>query len=142
MPHDFSTAFGPCKGEKGVVEEPLIALIVEEVVNMALGSEVEEYRKERNPAMLASSGVLTREQDELRTMTWAGFGFRYNIEPFRTEAVSTWVTLPGGAAYSWINDTKMDMSNALDSLEVWKDAGTKVLPKFIQNRNFTWGWTG
>jgi hypothetical protein len=31
---------------------------------------------------------------------------------------------------------KMDMSNALDSLEKWKDVGTKVLPKFIQSRNF------
>jgi hypothetical protein len=93
-PHDFPTAFGPCKGEKGVVEEPLIALIIEEVVNMALGSEVEEYKKERNRAMLANWGVSTRKQDELRTMTWADFGFRYNIEPFRTEAVSTWVTLP------------------------------------------------
>jgi hypothetical protein len=48
MPRDFSTAFGPCQGEKGVVEEPRTALIIEEVVNMALGSEVEEYRRQRN----------------------------------------------------------------------------------------------
>jgi hypothetical protein len=97
MPHDFPTAFGPCKTEKGGVEEPQTALIIEEVVNMALGSEVEEHRHQRNRAMLASWGVLTREQDELRTMTWADFGFCFNIEPFWTEAVSTWVTLPGGA---------------------------------------------
>jgi hypothetical protein len=31
-------------------------------------------------------------------MTWEDFGFRYNIEPFRTEAVKIWVTLPGRAA--------------------------------------------
>jgi hypothetical protein len=136
MPHDFPTAFGLCKAKNGVVEEPLTVLIIEEVVNMALGPEVEEYRQQRNRAMLASWGVLTREEDELRTMTWADFGFRYNIEPFRTEAVSTWVTLPEGAADNWINDTKMDMSRALDSLEVWNDAGTQVLPKFIQRRNF------
>jgi hypothetical protein len=38
MPHDFPTTFGPCRGEKGVVEEPLTALMIEEVANMALGS--------------------------------------------------------------------------------------------------------
>jgi hypothetical protein len=74
-------------------------------------------------------------------MTWADFGFRFNIEPFRTEAVSTWVTLPGGAADYWVDNREMDMSNALDSLEVWNTAGTRggevlVLPKFIQRRNF------
>jgi hypothetical protein len=37
MPHDFPMAFGPCKTEKGGVEEPQTALIIEEVVNMALG---------------------------------------------------------------------------------------------------------
>jgi hypothetical protein len=118
MPHDFPTAFGPCKAEKGMVEEPLTVLIIEEVVNMALGSEVEEYRRHRNRAMLASWGVLTRKEDELRTMTWADFGFRYNIEPFWTEAVSTWVTLPGGVADNWVNEREMDMSRSLDSLEV------------------------
>jgi hypothetical protein len=96
--------------------------------------------------MLASWGVLNREEDELRTMTWADFGFRYNIEPFRTEAVSTWVTLPGGAADNWVNEKEMNMSSALDSLEVWNTAGTRggdifVLPKFIQRRNFK-GWDG
>jgi hypothetical protein len=141
MPHDFPTAFGPCKTEKGVVEEPQIALIIEEVVNMALGQGVEDYRHQRNRAMLASWGVLTREKDELRTMTWAEFGFRFNIEPFRTEAVSTWVTLPGGAANYWVDNREMDMSNALDSLEVWNTAATRggevlFLPKFIQRRNF------
>jgi flagellar biosynthesis GTPase FlhF len=94
MPHDFPTAFGPCKTEKGGVEDPQAALIIEEVVIMALGSGVEEYRHQRNRAMLASWGVLTREKDELRTMMWADFGFCFNIEPFRTEAVNTWVTLP------------------------------------------------
>jgi hypothetical protein len=54
MPHDFPTAFGPCKTEKGGVEEPQTALIIEEVVNMALGSGVEEHRHQRNRAMLAS----------------------------------------------------------------------------------------
>jgi flagellar biosynthesis GTPase FlhF len=54
MPHDFPTAFGPCKTEKGGVEEPQTALIIEEVVNMALGSEVEEYMHQRHRAMLAS----------------------------------------------------------------------------------------
>jgi hypothetical protein len=44
MPHDFSTAFGPCKTKKGGVKEPQTALIIEEVVNMALGSGVEEHR--------------------------------------------------------------------------------------------------
>jgi hypothetical protein len=141
MPHDFPTAFGPCKTKKGGVEEPQTALIIADVVNMALGSEVEEHRHQRNRAMLASWGVLTREQDELRTMTWADFGFRFNIEPFWTEAVSTWVTLPGGAADYWVNEKEMDMSKALDSLEVWNTAGAKggnvlVLPKFIQRRNF------
>jgi hypothetical protein len=47
-----------------------------------------------------------------------GLWIPLQIEPFWTDAVSTWVTLPGGAADNWINDTKMDMSNALDSLEV------------------------
>jgi hypothetical protein len=141
MPHDFPTAFGPCKTEKGGVEEPQTALIIEEVVSMALGSGVEEHRHQRNRAMLASWGVLTREPDELRTMTWADFGFRFNIEPFRTEAVSTWVTLPEGAADHWVDDREMDMSKTLDSLEVWNTAGTRggdvlVLPKFIQRRNF------
>jgi hypothetical protein len=56
-------------------------------------------------------------------MTWADFGIRYNIEPFWTEAVSTWVTLPGGAADYWVDNKEMDMSNALDSLEVWNTAG-------------------
>jgi hypothetical protein len=140
MPHDFPTAFGPCKTEKGGVEEPQTAPIIEEVVNMALGQGVEDYRHQRNRAK-ASWGVLTREKDELRTMTWADFGFRFNIEPFRTEAVSTWVTLPGGAADYWVDNRVMDMSNALDSLEVWNTAGTRggevlVLPKFIQRRNF------
>jgi hypothetical protein len=142
MPHDFPTAFGPCKIEKGGVEEPQTALIIEEVVNMLLGSGVEEHQHQRNRAMLASWGVLTREHDELRTMTWADFGFCFNIEPFRTEAVSTWVTLPGGAADHWMDERdRMDMSKALDSLEVWNTAGTRggdvlVLPKFIQRRNF------
>jgi hypothetical protein len=77
----------------------------------------------------------------LRTITWADFGFRFNIEPFRIEAVSTWMTLPGGAADHWVDDWEMDMSKALDSLEVWNTAGTRegdvlVLPKFIQRRNF------
>jgi hypothetical protein len=134
MPHDFPTAFGPCKTEKGGVKEPQTTLTIEEVVNMALGSEVEEHRHQRNRAMLASWGVLTREQDELHTMTWANFGFRFNIEPFRTEAVSTWVTLLGGAADHWVDEMEMDMSKALDSLEVWNTAGTRggdvfVLPK-------------
>jgi hypothetical protein len=141
MPHDFPTAFGPCKTENGGVEEPQTALIFEEVVNMALESGVEEYRHQRNRAMLANWGVLTREQDELRTMTWTHFGFCFNIEPFRTKAVSTWVTLPGGAADHWVDDKEMDMSKALDSLKVWNTAGTRggnvlVLPKFIQRRNF------
>jgi hypothetical protein len=141
MPHDFPTAFGPCEKEKGGVEEPRTALVIEEVVNMSLESEVEEFRRQRNRAMLASWGVLTREEDELRTMTWADFGFRYNIEPFRTEAVSTWVTLPRAAADNLVNERKMNMSSALDSLEVWNTAGTRggdvfVLPKFIQRRNF------
>jgi hypothetical protein len=104
MPHDFPMAFGPCEGEKGGVEEPRTALIIEEVVNMLLGSEVEEFRRQRDRAMLASWGVLTRKEDELRTMTWADFGFRYNIEPFWTEAVSTWVTLPGAAVDNWVNE--------------------------------------
>jgi hypothetical protein len=74
-------------------------------------------------------------------MTWADFGFRVKIEPFRTEAVSTWVTLPGGAADHWVDEREMDMSKALNSLEVWNTAGTRrgdvlVLPKFIQRRNF------
>jgi hypothetical protein len=140
MPHDFPTAFGPCKTEKGGVEEPQTALIIEEVVNMALGSEMEEHQHQRNRAMLTSWGVLTCEQDELRTMTWADLGFRFNIEPFWTKAVSTWVTLPGGAADHWVDEREMDMSKALDSLEVWNTAGTRggdvlVLPKFIQRWN-------
>jgi hypothetical protein len=47
----------------------------EEVVNMALGSEVENFRHQHNRAKRTSWGVLTREKDELRTMTWADFGF-------------------------------------------------------------------
>jgi hypothetical protein len=78
MPHDFPTAFEPCKTEKGGVEEPQTALIIEEVVNMEPGSEVEEHRHQRNRAMLASWGVLIREREELRTMMWADFGFRFN----------------------------------------------------------------
>jgi hypothetical protein len=30
----------------------------------------------------------------------------------------------------------MDMSRALNSTEVWKDAGPGPLPKYIQSRNF------
>jgi flagellar biosynthesis GTPase FlhF len=56
MPHDLPTAFGPCKTEKRGVEEPQTALIIEEVVNMALRSEVDEHRHQRNRAMLASWG--------------------------------------------------------------------------------------
>jgi hypothetical protein len=51
------------------------------------------------------------------------------------------VTLPGGAADHWVDKREMDMSKALDSLEVWNTAGTRggdvlVLPKFIQRQNF------
>jgi hypothetical protein len=128
--------FEPCKGDKGI-EEPVTALIIEEVANMTLGSEVEEFKRERNMVMLASWGVLTREEDELNTVTsWADFEFGYNFEPFRTEVVKTWVTLPGGAASEWVNDAKMDMNRALNSMDVWKDAGLKPLPKYIRNRNF------
>jgi hypothetical protein len=136
MPRDFPETFGPSRGDKGS-ELPLkIGLIIEEVENMALGLEVEECKRQRNRALLASWNALPREKDELRTMTWAGFGFRYNIEPFRTEAVRTWVTLLGAAADESLNDEQMDMSRALDSMEVWRNEGMKELPKFIQNRNF------
>jgi hypothetical protein len=112
-----------------------MALIIEEVENMALREEVDEIKRERNRAMLASWGALSREEDELRTMTWADCGFRYNIKPFRTDAVKTWVTVPGSAADQWLDDQKMDMSEALTSTEVWKHAGAESLPKYIQSRN-------
>jgi hypothetical protein len=135
MPHDFPTAFGPCKTEKGGVEKPQTAHHRESGQHGA-GVKSGGTSTLRNRAMLASWGVLTCGQDELRTMTWADFGFRFNIEPFWTEAVSTWVTLPGGAADHWVDEREMDMSKALDSLEVWNTAGTRggnvfVLPKFI-----------
>jgi hypothetical protein len=130
MPRDFSRVFGPCEGDEGI-EEPQTALIIEDVENMALGEEVDEIKRERNRAMLASWGALSWEEDELRTMTWADFGFCYNIEPFRTDAVQTWVTARGSAADQWLDDQKMDMSEALFSTEVWKHAGAEPLPKYV-----------
>src|SRR6476646_6489651 len=64
---DFVETFGPKKGE------PMEALIIEEVQNMALTEEVKEFRRQRNRAMLASWGELKiqAEKDALRTMTWA-----------------------------------------------------------------------
>jgi hypothetical protein len=103
---------------------------------MALGEEVDEKKRERNQAMLASWGALSWEEDELRTMTWADFGFRYNIEPFRTDAIQTWVTVPGSAADQWLDDQKMDMSEGLTSTEVWIHAGAEPIPKYIQSGNF------
>jgi hypothetical protein len=94
MPSDFVPAFGPKKGK------PMEGLIIEEVQNMALGGEVEEFRRQRNRAMLASWNELKvkSEQEKLRMMTWADLGLRYNIEPFRKESVECYVTLPGAAA--------------------------------------------
>jgi hypothetical protein len=46
------------------------------------------------------------------------------------------VTLSGGAVDEWLNDEEMDMSRALNSMDVWKDAGSGPLPKYIQNRTF------
>jgi hypothetical protein len=47
MPYDFPERFGPRKGKRGI-EAPLTALIIEEAANMALESEVKDFRRERN----------------------------------------------------------------------------------------------
>jgi hypothetical protein len=52
-----------------------------EVAHLALGEGVAEHLKRRNRAFLASAEGLTFQQDELRTMTWADFGFRINSSP-------------------------------------------------------------
>jgi hypothetical protein len=38
MPRDFLRVFGPCEGDEGI-EEPPMALIIEEVENMALPAQ-------------------------------------------------------------------------------------------------------
>src|SRR6476469_10061209 len=103
MPPNFVETFGPRKGE------PMEALIIEEVQNMALGDEVKEFRRQRNRAMLASWGELKiqAEKDALRTMTWADFGVRYNIEPFRRDSVERYVTLPGQAADAYVTRKRL-----------------------------------
>jgi hypothetical protein len=55
-----------------------------EVAHLALEEGVSEHLKRQNRAFLASVGGLTFQKDELRTMTWADFGFRINCEPIRT----------------------------------------------------------
>jgi hypothetical protein len=66
---------------------------------------------------------LTFQKDELRTMTWADFGFRINCEPIRTQLISTWVTLPGDVAENYLNEEKVDFKVVLEAVRIWKEAG-------------------
>jgi hypothetical protein len=94
-----------------------------EVAHLALGEAVSEHLKRQNRAFLASVGGLTFQKDELRTMTWADFGFRINCEPIRTQLISTWVTLPGDVAENYLNEEKVDFKVVAEAVRIWKDAG-------------------
>jgi hypothetical protein len=52
-----------------------------EVAHMALGEGVSEHLKRQNRAFLVSIGGLTFQKEELRTMTWADFGFVSTASP-------------------------------------------------------------
>jgi hypothetical protein len=135
MPSDFVPAFGSKKGK------PMEGLIIEEVQNMALGSEVKEFRRQRNRAMLASWNELKvkSEQEKLRTMTWADLGLRYNIKPFRKESVECYVTLPGAAADQYVNEANLGFDMILEHLDVWKAVSPTPFPSFYHDRNFKGG---
>jgi hypothetical protein len=93
-----------------------------EVAHLALGEGVSEHLKRQNRAFIASVGGLTFQKDELRTMTWADFGFRINCEPIRTQLISTWITLPGDVAENYLNEDKVDFKMVSDAVRIWKEA--------------------
>jgi hypothetical protein len=99
---------------------------------MALGSEIEELRRERNRVVLAN-GAVKQQEEALRIMSWADFGLRFNVEPFHIEAVSTWVTLPGAVADSWLQTTDIHMSKAYDCrghvAQCWRAASANLYPQ-------------
>jgi hypothetical protein len=89
-----------------------------EVAHLALGEGVSEHLKRQNRTFLASVGGLTFQKDELRTMTWADFGFRINCEPIRIQLISTWVTLPGDVAENYLNEEKVDFKVVSEAVRI------------------------
>jgi hypothetical protein len=55
-----------------------------EIAHLALGEDIPEHLRRRNRAFLAGIGGLNFQKEELRTMTWAEFGVKSNLEPLRT----------------------------------------------------------
>jgi hypothetical protein len=58
------------------------------IAHLALGEDIPEHLRRRNQAFLAGIGGLNFQKEELRTMTWAEFGVKFNLEPLRTRANS------------------------------------------------------
>jgi hypothetical protein len=117
MPEDF-----PAKYQQTSPRE-MRDVTLSEVANLALGEGLPEHLKRQNRAFLASVGGLTFQQDELRTMTWADFGFQINCEPIWTRLISTWVTLPGDVAENYLNVEKVDFKVVSEAVKIWKEAG-------------------
>jgi hypothetical protein len=117
MPEDF-----PAKYQQTNPREMRNVTLCE-VAHLALEEGIPEHLKRQNRAFLASAGGLTFQQDKLRTMTWADFGFRINCEPIRTQLISTWITLPGDVAENYLNVEKVDFKLVSEAVRIWKKAG-------------------
>jgi hypothetical protein len=132
MPKDFPAEFQQTNPRK------MRDVTLSEVAHMALSEEVPEHLKQRNRAFLASIGGLNFQKKELRTMTWADFGFQVNAEPFLSTSVSSWVTLPGEVAECYLNQEQLNFKVVAEAVQVWKDASEtcRITPQ-IQERNET-----
>jgi hypothetical protein len=132
MPKDFSAEYQQTNPRE------MRDVTLSEVAHMALSEEVPEHLKQRNRAFLASIGGFNFQKKELRTMTWADFGFQVNAEPFLSTSVSSWVTLPGEVAECYLNQEQLNFKVVAEAVQVWKDASEtcKITPQ-IQERNET-----
>jgi hypothetical protein len=130
MPKGF-----PDKYQQYDVEE-MRDVDLSEIAHLALGEDIPEHLKRRNRAFLAGIGGLNFQKEELRTMTWAEFGVKMNLEPLRTRANSLWVTVPGEVAETYLHEDMVSIKTITGAARIWKDAGeVRRITQQIQEQN-------